>query len=173
MDTLKTAYIQHMNAHIFTADYMLYGKNASCCRDEVVYPNPVFTNDGMETIKDETIPGNEEDNVYDEIKYDGVVAGETAPTSLGYATTKSTQASQDKPNACKESPAQYEKPTSPKYVNKPVDYRMSQEEEYVLPDIPYRRENPYITQNEAHKAENDYCTSLQHSVNQPPSSSSQ
>ena len=132
----------------------------------------------METIKDETIPGNEEENIYDEIKYDGVVAGETAPTSyqnfpMDCATIKSTQASHNKPNACKESPAQYEKPTSPKYVNKPVNYHMSQEEEYVLPDIPYRRENPYITQNEAHKAENDHCASLQHSVNQPPSSSSQ
>ena len=150
----------------------------TCCRDDAVYQNPTFTN-GMETIKDKTILEYEEENIYDEIKDNGIVAGETVPTSyqnfpMGYACVKPTQASCDKPSTCKESAAQYEMPTSPKYANTMPNAKAKhyppQEDEYVLPDIPYRGENPYVTQDEAQKVENEHCTSLQHSVNQPPSS---
>ena len=150
--------------------------NTSCCRDDdsVYYANPAFTNDTVTTNLKDEVQGYEEENIYDEIACGDIVVGEAKNklsstyqnSSMDCATVNSTQPSHVEPNASKA--AQYEKPASRKYANKPrlpTNDSMSQEDEYVLPDI--RIENPYVTQDETLKAENYHYNLPQH-----PSSSS-
>ena len=167
----------------------------SFCRnnDENVN-NPVYDNTKA-TTKDVTLPGREEEHVYDTIAYDDTDKKQarqpknklcpndyqnfTRSTDCG--TIKSDQLPVDEyyilPETKKTTHREKPKlPSKPKYANVPPK-NLPLEDEYVLPDIKHttRTDDQYASLDKSERAENNQYTSLvpqcagyQALVTQPP-----